>query len=195
MQCGKRYRYNYYKKPKSNSSDFFKEIHSLFEKINEYLLKKYSCKLIRTSRFSDEEETKKIGNFSKNDLVFQVLTYVSFSQIEKHWYADLAPDESLGFILNKSYKLIIGDVSDLYRKDFKSNSYDYLFIRLNDSDRINSNFEERFLISRMNILFDFIFRKRLDKKFTLAKTKEDVKKVFYDLCNQIDELEQEKNFK
>lgn len=184
------------KKPKSKSSDFFKEVHTLFDNINTYLLNKYSCKLIRTSRFSDEEEIKKLGNFTENDLVFQVLTYVSFSQIEKHWYADLGLNEDLNFILNNSYNLIFGKNSDLYKNDFKSNSYDYLFIRLNDSDRINSNFENEFLIYRMNVLFDFILRKRLNLKFNFIKNKDEVRKTFYEICNKLDELENKrKNLK
>ncbi len=177
------------KKPESKSSEFYGEVHKLFEKIDAYLREKYSCKLIRTSRFSDEEETKALGKFNLKDLNFQVMTYVSLSQIKKHWYADLAPNENLKDILDCHHKLIFGNKENIFKENFKKNYYDYLFIRLNDSDRINSNFKNSFLIERMNKLFDFILRKRLSEKPISAKNLTEVKKIFYKICDRLDRLE------
>lgn len=180
------------KKPDSKSSDFFKEVHVLFEKIDSYLKKKYNCKLIRTSRFSDEEETKYIAKCTPNDLVFQVLTYVSFSQIEKHWAADLNGGEDLVEILSYSSDFLLGNFSSLLESTFKRNIYDFLFIRLNDSDRINSHFPQQFLIGRMNMLFDFILRKRLGLRYEFVDSVEQIKEEFYNICDVLDDLNKKK---
>src|SRR3989344_1061419 len=58
------------KKPSSKSSAFYKEVHDLFNGVDTYLQKKHKAKMIRTSRFSDEEETKYIANFQDKELVF-----------------------------------------------------------------------------------------------------------------------------
>ena len=77
-------------------------------------------RLIRTSRFSDEEEIKYIANFRDNDLVFQVLTYVSFKQIKMHWHADLMPNEKVEKILKESYSCILGNPKDLFKSNWLS---------------------------------------------------------------------------
>ena len=174
------------KKPKSSSADFFKEIHNLFNSVDKYLQKKHKAKLIRTSRFSDEEETKYIAKFEENDLIFQVLTYVSFKQIKMHWYADLAPNEKVEKILKDYYSCILGNVEDLFKPNFKVHRNEHLFIRLNDSDRINSHFPREFLVSRMNILFDHILRKQLHLKTIEAESEDGVREVFYQVCDILD---------
>lgn len=174
------------KKPQSSSADFFKEIHNLFDFIDKFLQKKPNSKLIRTSRFSDEEETKYIAKFEENDLVFQVLSYTSFKQIKMHWYADLLPNEKVEDILKNHYSCLLGNVGDLFKPDFKIHKNEGLFIRLNDSDRINSHFPKVFLINRMNILFDFILRKRLHLEPIISKSEKDVRKVFYEVCKILD---------
>ena len=174
------------KKPQSSSSDFFREIHNLFDVIDDFLQKKYKARLIRTSRFSDEEETKYIAKFEENDLVFQVLTYTSFKQIKMHWYADLAPNKKVEDIIKSHYSCILGNVDDLFKSDFKINKNEELFIRLNDSDRINSHFPKEFLVSRMNVLFDFILRKRLHQNPISSKSEIEVRKVFYQICDALD---------
>ena len=174
------------KKPQSSSADFFKEIHNLFDFIDNFLQKKHKSRLIRTSRFSDEEEIKYIAKFEENDLVFQVLTYTSFKQIKMHWYADLAPNEKVENILKNHYSCLLGNINDLFKPDFKIHKNEELFIRLNDSDRINSHFPEVFLIDRMNVLFDYILRKRLHLEPIVSKSVKDVKKVFYKVCEMLD---------
>ena len=180
------------KKPESKSSDFYKEIHNLFDNLNSYLVRKYRGRVIRTSRFSDEEETKYIANYNKNDLIFQVLTYISFKQIKMHWFADLAPTENLENLLKKGYNCILGKPLDLFKSNFEIYGKEYLFIRLNDSDRINSHFPIDFLIKRMNVLFEFLFRKKLGLKTPVAKNKKQLKEVFYKLCDKLDELDKTK---
>jgi hypothetical protein len=175
------------KKSSSSSKHFFQEVHQLLGAIDKYLTKKHSCRLIRACRFSDEEEIRHISRFSKGDLVFHVLTYVSFSQIEKHWHTDLGPGEDVETILNGSV-FLLGEKTDLYKKSFKNNKCDYLFIRLNDSDRINAHFPDKLLISRMNILFDFILRKRLGMEFVPGKTKSEIKERFYEVCEILDRV-------
>ncbi len=176
------------KKPTSPSSLFFREIHEIFYTIDKYLQKKHNAKLIRISRFSDEEETKYIGGFKENDLVFHVLTYVSFKQIEMHWYADTNSEhkEKGRKILICNYSCIIGNVKNLFKSNFSVHKNEYLFIYLNDSDKINSHFPTDFLVNKMNILFDFILQKGLGLKSLKAKNRKEIRKKFYKICDLLD---------
>jgi len=174
------------KKPASPSSDFFKEVHNLFEIVDKYLSKEYNAKLIRTSRFSDEEEIKYLAKFKLEDLVFQVLTYVSLKQIELHWYSDLNSGENIKDILKKNYNCILGNANDLFKPGFNYHKNENLFIDLNDSDRINSHFPKELLIRRMNVLSDYILRKRLGLKTLIANSEEEVKKIFYQIGEILD---------
>ncbi len=171
------------KNPKSKSSEFFREIHKLFDTIDIHLQKEHNARLIRTSRFSDEEETKFIAGFQDNDLVFQVLTYTSLKQIKMHWYADLVPGNNIENILKKNYDCILGIVEDLFKPNFKIKKNVELFITLNDSDRINSHFPSKFLLNRMNVLFDYILRKRLGLESLKAENEKEVREVFYKICD------------
>ena len=163
------------KKPSSPSSAFFREIHELFAVVDEYLQKKHNSRLIRTSRFGDEDEVKYIANSKKNDLVFQVMTYVSLEQIRIHWYPDVESNDEINKLLKDNYNCIFGNAGGLFRPDFNKHKNERLFIRLNDSDRINSHFPASFLIARMNVLFDFILRKRLNLNSLKATNERDVR--------------------
>lgn len=174
------------KKPKSPSSEFFREVHSLFNQTDKYLRKKHNARLIRTSKFSDEEEIGYIANIKENDLIFQVLTYTSFKQIKMHWFADLAPNQKLKKLLKNNYKCILGSTDDIFKLDFKEYKNEHLFIRLNDSDRINSHFPQDFLVNRMNVLFDFILRKQLGLQPIKARNKQEVVENFYKVCEILD---------
>lgn len=174
------------KKPSSESAAFFLELHTLLDAVDIYLQKKHGSKLIRTSRFSDQEEIKYIAKYKEKDLVFQVLSYVSLEQIKMHWYPDLSPGEDSDEILKKNYTCIIGRPQDLFQPSFRKWNNEQLFIRLNDSDRMNSHFPDGLLTRRMNILFDFILRKRLGQKPLHAKNKSEVRKNFYTVCKILD---------
>ena len=173
------------KKPISQSKDFFKEIHKLFDRVDEQLQKKHSGRLIRTARFSDEEEILYIAQKKPEDIVFQVLTYVSLRQIQMHWHADLAPEDDVMNTLKEGL-FLKGTYDDLCSQDFAFWKNEHLFIRLNDSDRINSHFPQELLLRRMNVLYDFIMRKQLGKKPSLAKTHEEIRSCFYEVTEQLD---------
>jgi len=183
------------KKPRSRSADFFKEIHKLFDNVDRYLNKKYGARAIRFSRFSHEEEVKYIASFKKNDLAFHVMAYISLDQIFLHWSYDLRMSERYAGVkvnkkvineLKKSYSCILGSLDDLFKPSFKSNKKGDAFILLNDLDRINSHFPEKFLVFRMNVFFDHMFRKMLEMEVPKAKNKKEVRKIFYKMCDAID---------
>ena len=186
------------KKPSSKSSDFFREVHDLFDKVDKYFGKESGVKLIRFSRFSHEEEVKFIGGYKKRDLLFHVMIYTSLDQMVMHWNDSLSLDEKgrgltpskkVRNTLKEGYQCIIGNVEDLFKADFKNNGNEEEFILLNDLDRINSHFPKKLLLDRMNVLFDYMFRKRLGQKTLEAKNEKEVREIFYKLCDILDELE------
>jgi len=177
------------KKPASKSADFFQEMHFLLDCIDGYLKKHHGARLIRTSRFSDEEESKYIAGYRENDLVFQVLSYVSLKQIKMHWFDSfntVDPQSDIETFLKSNYKCLSGRIDSLFERDFAEYGHEELFIRLNDSDRINSHFPRKFLIQRMNVLYDFIVRKRLKSHFKPALSEFDCRNSFYSVCSLLD---------
>lgn len=178
------------KKPGSASANFFQELHGLFDQIDRYLQEHHNARLIRTSRFSDEEEIKYIANCEENDLVFQVMSYVSMKQIKMHWFdsfVDMDGDKKTEEFLRNNYKCIIGDINDIFRNDFASHKHEDLFIRLNDSDRINSHLPTDFLVRRMNVLYDFVLRKRLGINVDPALDEAGCRGCFYKVCGILDQ--------
>lgn len=182
------------KKPKSKSSDFYKEVHKIFDNLDSYLNKKYMAKVIKFSRSADEIILEHFGRKNKNYMAFHVMTYSSYSQLEKDWSWGLFLDENIKDILIKNYSCIIGDVNDLFGKDFISeNYYDSIFTYLDHGDMIHLNFPEEVLINVMNSYFDYLYRKRLKLKSPIAKNEKEVRKYFYELCDIVDELEKSRN--
>lgn len=177
------------KKPRSPSASFFKEVHNLFDGLDRFLFENFGSRLIRTSRFSDEEETKYIAGCGANDLVFQVMTYLSYKQLKMHWYdafCNLDVDGKAGQFLADNYDCIVGSTEDLFSPEFGEFHHEDLFIRLNDSDRINSHFPSDLLIHRMNVLYDFVLRKRLGKQSPVAENELAVRTCFYETCAILD---------
>jgi len=181
------------KKPASKSSEFYTEIHNLFDSLNNYLNKKYGGKLIRTSRFDQEEEIKIIANYDEDkDLVFQVMTYISLPQLRMHWLPNMIKGVNVETILKETYNTFIGDINDLFSEEFsKEGIYDACFLYMNDLDRINSNYSEQHLVLIMNKLFDYILRKLIKIKPFQAKNKKEIRKYFYKMCDILDKLNNE----
>jgi len=178
------------KKPSSSSSGFYKEIHEVFDKINDYLKKKYNANLIRFSKMEEEIINEYIGNAKKDDLLVHTMIYTSYPQMQKDWDWALFKDENIEEILKKNYVYLIGSLNDLFSREFmKENYYDPIFIYLYLGDKINSNYPEDLLVRTMNHSLDYLYRKRLKLKSPIAKNKEDIKKYFYELCDKLDELE------
>ena len=180
------------KKPKSKSSDFYKEVHSLFDNLSNYLMKKYGAKAIRFS--FNEKEALKLSDYNKNDLAFHTMIYTSYPQIERDWnWALLRDDIGIKKTLIKHYNCLRGDVKDLFSKEFMKEKYpDPIFIFVSLFDKMNSNYSKNFFLEVMNDHFEFLFRKKLGLKTPVAKNKKEVKEVFYKLCDKLDELDREK---
>lgn len=180
------------KKPKSSSSNFYKEVHGLLDNLNNYVSKKYNSHAIRFSGYEPEFLT--LSNYNEKDLAIQTFIYVSYTQIKKDWKRSLFPDEDIKKILAKNYNCLMGSVNDLFSKGFQKEHYcDSIFVYLMMYDRINANYSEKFLVKVMNFYFEYLFKKRLGLKVPVAKNKKDVRRIFYELCDILDELNSKKS--
>ncbi|MCK5321153.1 hypothetical protein KAJ38_01115 [Candidatus Pacearchaeota archaeon] len=181
------------KKVKSKTSSFYKEIHELFEKVNKYLNRRYSSKLVRFPGVSFIPEFESLFNYTKNDLAFHTMIYCSYPQIEKDWQWALFEDEILKDMFVNHYDCFFEDKNKLFLNEFGNSNYaDNISLYLAFYDRINTIYDEKFLTEVMNYYFDYLFRKRLGLKSPIAKNKKDVKRIFYVLCDILDELNSKK---
>lgn len=179
------------KKPRSNSKEFFMELHYLLDSLSNYLNKEYKANLIRVPNTSYTLEFMKLSNYLEKDLVLHTMVYGSYNQMEKDWGWALFKGETVKQVLTK-YECFFGDKEDIFSKEFKKFNYaDNLFIYLTIYDRTNSNYSEDFLIEIMEFYFDFLYRKRLGLKAPILKNRKDVRKYFYELCDKLDELDKQ----
>ncbi len=177
------------KKPESFSSDFYKEVHGIFDRLDVFL-KKYNGRAVRFS-FSPEEFII-YGLIEKraNDLSFHTMIYTSYSQILKDWAWSIFSDDNMKEILLNNYSCLLGSVEDLFSKEFiKERYYDPIFILLYLYDKINSHLPEKILLESMNHSYDYLYRKRLGLKAPICKNEKEIRKSFYKLCEILDELE------
>ena len=180
------------KKAKSSTSDFYKEIHSIFDKVNSYLLKKYGLRAVVFH--SHEKEFLALSKFKKQELAFQILPYATYDQMERDWKSYFLPGESIKNFLKKNYKCLFGDLNDIFNKKFTSKTYyDPLYIRLSEYDRCCSRYPKKLLLTVTNHYYDFLFRKLLKIKPLVAKNEKQVREIFYKLCDIVDELNKSKN--
>jgi hypothetical protein len=182
------------KKPQSKSSDFYKEIHNLFDNLNNYLDREYNSKLIRLPGVSFVPEFQNLFKYSKDDLLIHAMVYGSYPQIDHDWNRAFFIGDTFKTVIFEEYDCFFGDKMKLFSKNFMQSNYaDNLFFYLGLYDRLNSIHDEAFLVKVMNYYFDILYRKRLKLKFDLAKNKKDVKKVFYKFCDIIDNLNKKHN--
>ena len=168
------------KKPRSKTSDFYKEIHGLWDYIDKYLKKKYNKKLITFSVFSHQEEVAKLGKKKPGDLLFHTIIHTSLHEAKIRWKKALKLKESLTPLLRKSYSLLKGKKSDLFSEAFSREVvYGNLYAMMAEHDRLNSNLSDKLLIKKINELFYYILEKRLKVKPFKAKTKKEAYEFFY----------------
>ncbi|MBI5065021.1 hypothetical protein HZA97_02185 [Candidatus Woesearchaeota archaeon] len=174
------------KKSNSSHSDFYKEVHGLFDSVKIFVKQKYRMNLIVFNRF--EPEAMKLSNYKKGDLVFHVMIYTSLNQLENDWKQYLFDGENVKSILDKNYADILGKLDYLFGESFKDKYYyDPIYIRLYEYDRLHSNYQPKFLVEVMNKYFDFILRKRLNLEPKVAKNEKDLREIFYLICAVLDE--------
>lgn len=182
------------KEPKSKSSDFYKEIHKVFDELNNYLNKRYRARAICIS--ADEKTLKHVIKFRKNDLFFDLMVYTSYPQIENDWKWAMFYEDKIEDILFKGYSLLKGENSSLRNKEFiKKNYADSIFIYLYHGDMIHSHTPNKLFLKCMNYLFDFLYRKRLKLKSPVAKNEKQVREYFYRLCDILDKLNKRKRIR
>ena len=176
------------KEPRSKTSNFYREIHNLFNNIDSYLNKKCRGRLIRVSRANHEEEVKYIAKYDpERDLVIQATTYVSLPQIKRAWAFDFGSwkelDAELPNILKKQH-FFIGSSDMIFSEDFsKEVKSENVYGALDLMDRINSHYPRDFLILKMNLLYNYLARKRLKVKSLKAKNEREVREIFYKICD------------
>ncbi len=180
------------KKPSSPSAKFFKEVHTIFEKLDDYLNENFKTRVVRFALSTQEFLVK--GYTKGKKVLFQTMVYISFPEIEKDWGWALSKEENIRNILKENYKCIYGNVGSLFTEDFQKESYfENMFIYLYQYDFLNSNLSKDMLLDIMNDCFKYIYKKRLRLEPPIAKNREEIKKYFYKLCDILDKKNKEPN--
>ena len=179
------------KKPSSPSAEFFKEVHTIFENLDDYIHKNFKIRVVRFAQSTQEFLFRDCVKGKK--ILFHTMIYISFPQIEKDWKWALFKEENMREILKDDYRCIYGNLESLFDKDFKKENYfENIFTYLYLYDALNSNIPEKILLDIMNGCFKYLYKKRLGLEPPIAKNREEVKKYFYKLCNILDKLEKRK---
>ena len=173
------------KKPTVHASDFYKEVHSILDFLNSYLIRNYKRKIVRFSKFDHQEEVLKIANYKKGDLALQVMCYVSLPQFIDVWKSCVKRDDNfVQRVLENNYKLLYGDKKSLFSKEFnKPGKMDSFFMYMNDLDRTNSNYSDSFLLKTMNHSFRAFLRWANINKTVQAKNAKEVRLCFYKVAD------------
>src|SRR3989344_5652577 len=170
------------KKPTSPTSDFYKEIHGIFDSLNAYLNNKYGAKAIRFSTSEEQYLILNLSESSEKDIAFHSHIYTSYPQIQKDWGWAIFEDVDLDKFFKEKYKCIIGSTEDLFSKQFMQKSYyDSIYNFLYRYDKINSHYPKDLFLKVMNHFFDYLYRKRLGLKSPVAKNEKEVREYFYQL--------------
>jgi hypothetical protein len=177
------------KKPYSSSAQFYKELHRIFEDLDRILKKIYGIGATRFSRSYEETVIKSLSKENKTNILFHTMVYHSYSQMKKDWAWALLPEDNIKKIIEGNYKILKGNIKDLYKKEFqKENYYDSIFTFLYLYDKINSHYPKKVLISSLQESLIYLFSKRLNLEAPLIKDKEDAKRAIYLLCSIVDKL-------
>jgi len=180
------------KKSSSKTSDFYKEIHILFDSLDIYL-KKYKAKSVCFTSQLEEQVLIYLKSQKENDLAFHIMAYISYHQIEIDWAGAPFPTD-LNKILSEEYNCLLGSPKDLLTKDFsKKNYYDSAYNFIMYIDKTYSRYPKELYLKIMNKYFDYIFRKRMGLTISIVKNKNQAKNTFYKLCDMLDKLEKEQS--
>ncbi len=180
------------KKKNSSTKNFYKEIHSIFDTVNNYLEKKYEARAICFPHSGSQHEILHCANYKGDDLAFHVLIYNSLDQLTKAWTSDLCEDESIRDILETHYQCMVGKTEDLFNAVLFEEQYYYsnLCSFLWQYNRCNSHFDDELLMETSKGHMDYIVRKRLQEQPLEINSAQDVRAAFYHACDMIDKHEE-----
>lgn len=174
------------KKADSKVEDFYKELHSLFERIDKVVKKKYDAKLICFN--GNEAESLYLAKYKKRDLVFQILAYNTMGHLKRDWLPFMDNSNSLTHFLKSDMKYLIGSTQDIFSPNFKKKSkHDSTYLTIEVHDRLSSNYPEKLELSVMNDHLDYIIRKLSGKEYKKAKNRSELKKRFYEMCSHLND--------
>lgn len=176
------------KKPKSGTSDFYRELHALFDNLNLYMKKKWNAKSVCFFSMLEEQTLRYLKSYNKNDLGFHMMVYFSYPQMEIDWAG--AQDANVKKIITEKYICLLGSSEDLLSKKFmKPKIYDPTYNFLFYQDKSNSHYSSELYLAYSKKSFDYLTRKRLKLGTFPLKNVKEIKKVFYKICDEIDRLE------
>lgn len=173
------------KKKEASTKEFYLEVHSVFDCIDNYLNKKYNSGAFV---FSSSTEQILFERFQKKGkIAFHTMIYTSLNQILKDWGWSLEEGLDIKKILLENYNCLIGETKDILKENFlQKTSLDHMFIFLYLYDRICSRLPNKLFVKIMQEHMEYLYKKRLGLKLPTIKTPKDAKKVFYELCDIID---------
>lgn len=175
------------KKPSSPSSEFLREIHTLFENLDFCLNKEYKTRVIRFNQSIEGLYSQEM--IKEKSVMFHVLIYVCLPQLVTHWKWSLPKDKDIMEILKRDYSCLYGKTNDLLSKEFNSdNYYSFMFTYIVMYDHVNFPLPKDFMLKISNYYFKYLYKKHLGLEAPVARNRKEVKKYFYELCDILDKL-------
>lgn len=174
------------KKPESKIKDFYKELHGLFFRIENYLNKKFNASSYRFYR-SEEQAILEYLFPKKKKVFFHTHIYLNYNQIKMDW--GWAVKKELRSVLEKNCTYLMGSSKEILTGKFNTSSItDNVALYLFQYDKINSGYPKELFLKLMSNNLDFVLRKKLKivKDRIVVKNKKQALDLFYKACEELD---------
>lgn len=184
------------KKPSATSSKFYKEIHNIFDIVDNYLKEKYGARVMCFSLSTEEVLMASMSKTKKIDLPFHMMIYVTYSQMKKDWSWTMLKRESVEKLLLNNYNCLLGNTKDIFSKEFqKERYYESIFNYIYLYDKTHANLSKELTIEIANKCYDYLYRKRLGLESPKITNEKEIRKYLYKLCDIVDELDKKEEIK
>ena len=179
------------KNPGAKSSNYYRELHKIFDNLNSYL-RNLGSKLIVFSEFNSQDERLTIGNYKMGDIALHVMSYLSLEQLVENWKQDLELGTKIGHIIKNNYNPIKGSPEDIFdKKFFERKKHDNLILRMHNQDRTNSNYPESLLVHNMSHLYRYVLKHLGITENPVLGNRDQVREKFYNILDIIDQKNSE----
>lgn len=174
------------KNPNAKNSQYLRDIHSLLDILNEWIHYSYDRKIVKFSRFINQEESLHLGDYKDGDLALHLMSYPCYEQFKNIWLADV-PSTVDVYNLLKNSKKMKGDIETIkYLMSQPKKEHDSLLYKLQECDKIHSNYDETLLLKCMNETYRYIQKHIKSDNYKYATNTQETREIMYEIADMLE---------